>query len=200
MASFSSVLFFLLSTFSSVHRANCALFLQFTALIVPFWRSVHRTFFRYIVISSNSTLPIMKRNRNGISLFLKWKITFFETENHWPYISIRWRNSFSMWGRGHSATPYLLSWYIISPTSLPLFFFYCIYPIDTLSPSLQMSHILGSLLPPSSFCPVVLSCWLLHQSVVFFSLNIYVKLLLVFNSHQLAYKLFLGQTFNPHQM
>ena len=28
-----------------------------------------------IVISSNSTLPIMKRNRNGISLFLKRKIT-----------------------------------------------------------------------------------------------------------------------------
>ena len=72
--------------FSSVHRANCALFLQFTALIVPFWRSVHRTFFRYIVISSNSTLPIMKRNWNGISLFLKRKIAFFETENHWPYI------------------------------------------------------------------------------------------------------------------
>ena len=28
----------------------------------------------------------MKRNRNGISLFLKRKIVFFETENHWPYI------------------------------------------------------------------------------------------------------------------
>ena len=28
----------------------------------------------------------MKRNRNGISLFLKRKIAFFETENHWPYI------------------------------------------------------------------------------------------------------------------
>ena len=27
----------------------------------------------------------MKRNRNGISLFLKRKIAFFETENHWPY-------------------------------------------------------------------------------------------------------------------
>ena len=27
----------------------------------------------------------MKRNRNGISLFLKRKIDFFETENHWPY-------------------------------------------------------------------------------------------------------------------
>ena len=27
----------------------------------------------------------MKRNRNGISLFLKRKIVFFETENHWPY-------------------------------------------------------------------------------------------------------------------
>ena len=52
---------------------------------MPFWRSVHRTFFRYIVISSNSTLPIMKRNWNGISLFLKRKIAFFETENHWPY-------------------------------------------------------------------------------------------------------------------
>ena len=38
------------------------------------------------MISSNSTLPIMKRNRNGISLFLKRKIAFFETENHWPYI------------------------------------------------------------------------------------------------------------------
>ena len=60
-------------------------FFQFTALIVPFWRSVHHTFFRYIVISSNSTLPIMKRNRNGISLFFKRKIAFFETENHWPY-------------------------------------------------------------------------------------------------------------------
>ena len=39
-----------------------------------------------IVISSNSILAIMKRNRNGISLFLKWKIAFFETENHWPYM------------------------------------------------------------------------------------------------------------------
>ena len=28
----------------------------------------------------------MKRNRNGISLFLKRKIAFFETENHWPYV------------------------------------------------------------------------------------------------------------------
>ena len=27
----------------------------------------------------------MKRNRNGISLFGKRKITFLETENHWPY-------------------------------------------------------------------------------------------------------------------
>ena len=27
----------------------------------------------------------MKRNRNGISLFFKRKIAFFETENHWPY-------------------------------------------------------------------------------------------------------------------
>ena len=33
------------------------------------------------MISSNSTWPIMKRNRNGISLFLKRKIAFFETEN-----------------------------------------------------------------------------------------------------------------------
>ena len=35
-----------------------------------------------IVISSNSILAIMKRNRNRISLFLKRKIAFFETENH----------------------------------------------------------------------------------------------------------------------
>ena len=33
----------LIVPFSSVHRPNCALFLQFAALIVPFWRSVHRT-------------------------------------------------------------------------------------------------------------------------------------------------------------
>ena len=50
----------------------------------------------FIVISSNSTLPIMKRNRNGIeteskrnrngiSLFFKRKIAFFATDNHWPY-------------------------------------------------------------------------------------------------------------------
>ena len=49
---------------------------------MPFWWSVHRTFFRYIVISSNSTLPIMKRAEtefhffwNGKLLFLKRKIT-----------------------------------------------------------------------------------------------------------------------------
>ena len=36
------------------------------------------------MISSNSTWQIMKRNRNGISPFLKRKIAFFETENHWP--------------------------------------------------------------------------------------------------------------------
>ena len=38
-------------------------------------------FFGYIVISSNSILALMKRNRNGISVFLKRKIAFFETEN-----------------------------------------------------------------------------------------------------------------------
>ena len=51
-------------------------------------------FFGYTVISSNSILAIMKRNRNGISLFLKQKIAFFETENHWPYICDRCQKIF----------------------------------------------------------------------------------------------------------
>ena len=38
----------------------------------------------------------MKRNRNGISLFLKRKIAFFETENHWPYICCSWICLFSV--------------------------------------------------------------------------------------------------------
>ena len=90
---YSSVLSFLLSTHSvdcavPLNRVNSDLFLQFSALLCHFDKSVHRTFFRYIMISSNSTLPIMKRNRNGISLFLNGKLLFWKWKITGPTIAV----------------------------------------------------------------------------------------------------------------